>query len=161
MTYFCCCEIQIRLLLVAFNSWVYLAPASQKWCWRTRAAWKKCQAAILSPPSVLAIHLPVFSRLYSLSRLLRSFFLHLALSSYFLSLSFSFRISRLRHCSDTQRYCRFGFVLCGYFTDCTFRWCLCKYCYKGHNFKVLPWQPQPVSSTGKKVNCVIVFFLLF
>ena len=41
LSYFCCCEIQICLLLVAFISWVYQAPAPQKWCWRTRTAWKK------------------------------------------------------------------------------------------------------------------------
>ena len=33
--------MQICLLLVALNSWMSLAPASQKWCWRTRSARKK------------------------------------------------------------------------------------------------------------------------
>ena len=95
LSYFCCCEIQICLLLVSFISWLYLAPAPQKWCWRTRTAWKKSQAATPSPPlSVLVIHLPVFSRLCYLSLLLRSFFILLYLPIFyhypllFLSLGF-------------------------------------------------------------------------
>ena len=80
--------MQICLLLVALNSWVYLPPASQKWCWRTSTAGKKSQAAILSPPlSVLAIHLPIFFWLLFFKSAHKSVFLDLTLSSYFLSLS--------------------------------------------------------------------------
>ena len=83
----------------------------------------------------------------------KSVFLDLTLSSYFLSLSPLLLLSlglgtvviiKDRHCGDNRRYCRFGFVLCDYFTDCPFRWCpseysttitatTLKYCCDSHN----------------------------
>ena len=60
--------------------------------------------AILLPPlSALAIHLPIFFWLYFFKSAHKSVFLDLTLSSYFLSLSSSFVISRLGHCGDNQR----------------------------------------------------------